>query len=362
MKPNDKAFDFRGVSQIEFSKRLKALRDVVSQDEYEDHLVPLIPSDQRVAVERSMSGLTQEDEFAVMSRLMGTAKFLIPLEQAPILGGKPRVPDFLGIFETTLFDDSVRDTLISTYKCFIEVKSTKQASYRSGGAALERLRDVSLGFAIPLIFAVRFVQYPTHPVWAFVEDQGGDKPLEVITSDFLSGIKKFLWNDTSYWIEESVSIEMQYSYSFDDRGVSSEKYGHLGRLVLELGSQQWILEDENVGLVAMCLKAFNLESDTSETCFDGTIYYQRSRPKRRFVTMVDLVCQINNLAVDDKGVSIYNPPLLIAKSDKLQEDDLISRTEIEQILNSLIDIAVIIPMTYDELIDMLGVVANSGRD
>src|SRR5689334_14931958 len=94
------------VSKMELAKALKSIRDVAPDEEtYQKIAAMLLPSDgnEADAVEKAIEGLSEEDEFALLCRLMGTCTHLVPLEGRPIIPSDDNRPDFLANFKPGLF-------------------------------------------------------------------------------------------------------------------------------------------------------------------------------------------------------------------------------------------------------------------
>lgn len=111
------------VSKMELAKTLKSIKAVTNEVTYEEVKHRLVSPEMTDEVERSIGGLVEEDEFALLCKLMGTSTHLINLEQRPIIPGDYIVPDFFARFDT----DSTLLKLKSNHRgycCLIDVKST----------------------------------------------------------------------------------------------------------------------------------------------------------------------------------------------------------------------------------------------
>ena len=109
-------------SKIERAKVLKAVRDILPKPQSSLDALRQLAGDPEI--ERSIDGLRQEDEFALLCRLMGTATHCVHLEQRPVIPGDSLPPDFLSRFlpgYSLLGDEPVPTRSL---RCFIEVKST----------------------------------------------------------------------------------------------------------------------------------------------------------------------------------------------------------------------------------------------
>jgi len=74
-------------SKIERAKALKAVRDILPDAASSLDELRQLAGDP--AIERAIEGFKQEDEFALLCRLMGTATHCVHLEQRPIIALDP---------------------------------------------------------------------------------------------------------------------------------------------------------------------------------------------------------------------------------------------------------------------------------
>jgi hypothetical protein len=120
-------------SKIERAKALKAVRDILPDTASSLDELRQLADDP--AVERAIEGLKQEDEFALLCRLMATATHCVHLEQRPVIAGDSLPPDFLSRFGPGygLLSDGPVPT--RGFRCFVEVKSTVKDHLKIGGTS-----------------------------------------------------------------------------------------------------------------------------------------------------------------------------------------------------------------------------------
>ncbi|MDD1474949.1 hypothetical protein MEO41_27310, partial [Dolichospermum sp. ST_sed4] len=90
------------LSKIEIAKLLKTLRAILPDETYQKikkYLIEVCIDSNEETINSAINGLSEEDEFALISLLMGTTINLVPLEQRPIIKGEYIVPDFLASFQ-----------------------------------------------------------------------------------------------------------------------------------------------------------------------------------------------------------------------------------------------------------------------
>ena len=157
--------------KVEIAKAMKQVRACIP-DQYEDFKRLVEPPELRVAAERTVSGLAEEDEFGLMCRLMGTTTHLVKLDQSPLVPGESIAPDLLGRFQPGAALLGQRAASFDGFRCLIEVKSTEaeKCSYKLGGSLLRRRREFADAMGLPLLLAVRFLRFRQHALWVICED------------------------------------------------------------------------------------------------------------------------------------------------------------------------------------------------
>ena len=145
-------------SKIELAKALKGIKAVSSKEKYQQLLESFLDIYGKDELSNAIQGLSEEDEFALLTTLMRTASQIVGFEQRPLIKGDYIVPDFFMNFPKT------------KTTCLIDVKSTKDMKYKIGGSYLRRLRNFSDVLGHPLYIAVRFVRAKKHAMWAIVKD------------------------------------------------------------------------------------------------------------------------------------------------------------------------------------------------
>jgi hypothetical protein len=147
-------------SRIEQAKALRALKGVTTSDaEFAALARTLFPTPDPER-DRALEGLSQEDEFAILCRLMGTCTHLARLDQTPLLeGNERRAPDFLASFAPGCSVLGLSRTGVGrSYSCFVEVKSVDKGRFKLSERDLTRREEFAHHFILPLVFAVRFKQ------------------------------------------------------------------------------------------------------------------------------------------------------------------------------------------------------------
>lgn len=68
----------RDVSDVELAKRIKELKGVAPAATFDMILKQLVPEDKIPTVERIISGLSQEDEFALLCKMLDCCSSITP--------------------------------------------------------------------------------------------------------------------------------------------------------------------------------------------------------------------------------------------------------------------------------------------
>ena len=245
--------------KVEIAKIVKAIEDTGFVDEecFEALKNELVPSDIAAAVESTIKGLSEEDEFALMCRLMGTTTHLIPLQQRPILPGDYLIPDFLARFQPGCSSDGFTSQDSSGFRCFIEVKSTKEDRYKIGGSRLRRLRNLADEFGLPLLFAGRFLMFAQNAVWVFIEDSDREiTSLTITLEDWVNGIRHILWDESWYLLMPGVYFIFVFDLEYEGLGVKHREYGTMTELRITDGEKTMSFDGSEATIYAAFLEAF----------------------------------------------------------------------------------------------------------
>lgn len=216
------------LSKIETAELLKTLQAALPNKEYrqaKSYLVVACSEANEDEIDRAVQGISEEDEFLLMSYMMGTATRLVSLLQRPIIKQDYIIPDLLASFQINKGSEDL--STHQSLKCFIDVKSTSKDKYKIGGSELRRRREFADHFNLPLLLAVRFTTFPRFPSWALVED--ADRSATSITvqfKDIMNGKREFIWND--YWFSlQQEGVSFKATFTPEEGILSCKGYGNL---------------------------------------------------------------------------------------------------------------------------------------
>ena len=129
-------------SQIEIAKALRRVKAIANSAQYHS-VVQTLTGGPVDAIERAVTGLSQEDEFILLCLLMQTSTHLAPLDQTASIAIGNTAPDLLARFQPGFFAEGIPSSRHRGYRCLVEVKSTsKDVFFMSGGAGPQGASEV----------------------------------------------------------------------------------------------------------------------------------------------------------------------------------------------------------------------------
>ena len=324
-------------SKMEKAKRLKGVKDLApSSPEYAAMKRVLVTPDEDQEIEMAISGLTQEDEFAVMCHLMQTATHLIQLGQAPIIKGDFIVPDFMASFQpgVTLAGRSRDES--SGFRCMVDVKSTTEKKYHIGGSMLKRRRNCAREFGLPLVLAVRFLEFPQHAGWVMVDASDEAQTSLTITweRDLSLDIVNILWDNYIYTLCPTLYIQRVYDTNAPAVGVSHVEYGNQQEIKVCTPDKIRSYPASHAIMLGSFLRCFNLHEVEVEK--RGTTTIQTVKPILGFAFLSDVVNRFQHLVVDEEGNIDYNPSKILAVIDQDVDSELVHRSIVEKVADKLL--------------------------
>ena len=93
------------LSPVQLAKSIKSLKSITeSHAEFEQFKKEFIPEERLDRITQIIVGLEQEDEFAILCRLMETCQSLVGIDQTPVVANDTeKAPDFLGVCPSNSF-------------------------------------------------------------------------------------------------------------------------------------------------------------------------------------------------------------------------------------------------------------------
>lgn len=322
-------------SKIEIAKRLKAIKDIAeTPEQYEAVKHALFPGQDLTDVEKSITGLSEEDEFALLCRLMETTTHLVRLEQNPIIAGDFIVPDFWARFQPGCRWGGLGPECSAGFTCLVEVKSTKEKSLKIGGSLLRRRRNLAKQFGLPLVFAVRFLHFQQSAIWVMVDaSDDSQTSLTVTVDDMLHGVRHVLWDEVSYLLHPDVQFRYVYDSAPPRDSVYHPDHGQLIEFQIVGSENELTLKDWQAGWVSGFCDGFAPQPVHWKR--EGTVTVCTSKPQVLFCDAPSMIYKFNHLATDEGGRIVYNASKILARSDQSDAPPLMTRSLFDLTVRSI---------------------------
>jgi hypothetical protein len=283
--------------------------------------------------------------------LMGTATHLAPIDQRPSIAKKKAAPDLLARFQPP-FSDHVGPWIPPTahggFRCLVEIKSTKENTFRIRGGALKRLRTFADAFSLPLVFAVRFTTFSQIALWKIVEDKDRSKgSLIVDSTSILSGLRVALWHEHGYGLFPDSYLVRTYDSQTTCEGLRSQSHGTLVGLRICNRKGEFDVPEDNVTSAAFFLEAFHAEEVETKT--SGTVTQTAGRFQVGFTTVADLLFVLNRLVRDEDGNVMHDPLVALRQLADGQKPTLLDRRMVEAIGGDLCNLGAVALMGIGDL-------------
>jgi hypothetical protein len=324
------------VTRIELAKALKAIKAVATKEQFEATKKLYIQEGGEESVMSAVYGLSEEDEFAILTKLLGTATHIIGLEQRPLIEGEYIVPDFFVNLKmgNAVNGKSVND--FSEYKCLLEVKSTEKDNFKIGGSRLQRLRNIADLMGFPLLFAIRFLRAKQNALWAIIEDDRSSTSINVTYQATIDGVRNVVWNEYLLTTNPNLVIKCEFSKSSTIDSIIHQEYGRQISATYTDGTNTLTQNGSSAFMTCGFLETYGLQEFKVEKINDDkTIQYLK--PTLFTAFLADLIYKMNNLIVDEFGNVVYDASKLLVRSDTGAHDNLINRRIIEVLAKPLIE-------------------------
>lgn len=324
------------VSKIELAKALKGIQAIATDEQFEKTKKIYIEEGGEEHIMSAVNGLSEEDEFAMLTKLMGTATHIIGQEQRPIIEGEYIIPDFFLNLKmgNSVNGKSSRD--FTEFKCLVEVKSTAKDKFKIGGNRLQKLRNISDLMGFPLLFAIRFLRAKQNALWAIVEDDRNLTSLNITYQSVIDGVRNVIWNEFALTPNPHLIIKCMFSKSTEINSITHPKYGNQISAIYTDGKETLKQEKSEAFMTCGLLEAYNLKEFKVEK-IDNDTTIQYLKPTCFTAFLADLIYKMNNLIVDDFGNVVYDASKLIVRSDTGVHNTLVNRQIIESLAKPLVD-------------------------
>ena len=325
------------LSAIELAKAVSALRGVADNKREFDVLKrTFVPTGQIERVDQILKGLSQEDEFAIFCRVMGTCKSISRIGQSPILDSLEIAPDFLASFRPGVSVDGLDvDEVDVTYNCLVEVKSSSKPKFKISGRDLKARQLFASRFGLPLVFAIRFTSFGEHTLWILftakeLEARGG----KIHCTDLPQSISPALFNDYGLHTHPNFRLVHNYDTTAATTTITHAQFGALTHTFIVASNCDPIeVPTSFAGLVNVLFHSFDLQVERiqQEGRMTGVIYNVGNQMR----LLSDLVYGCNYLACDENGDQAFDAGRVIARLDSESKPALFDRRMIEEVVSWL---------------------------
>lgn len=327
------------LSDVELAKRLKEIKGITTSDkDFNAILKTLIPEGKIDTVHRIIRGLSQEDEFALLCKMMECCSSITPLEQTPLIDSDEKTPDFQVTFHPASFFSGMLPHPDFHYKCMVEVKSTDKAKFKTSRADVQRRKAYADRFNLPLLYAVRFLIADQYAFWVIVTAEQLLKKNTLTTNDIVPSLNSILFDNYTIMINPSYTIVRKYSKTEQGIGEIHQELGALQSVsIQDKNGCVYDLADKDALLFSMLFSVYFTYGTYIETFKDSSTVYAHF-DVNQFKTIADIVFMISNLITGEDGEKLYDPTRAIANMDaKDRKIPLLQRSVLEDLFSRIND-------------------------
>lgn len=321
-------------SDVELAKRIKDLKGITSKDGFESILKQLVPVEKIPEIERIISGLTQEDEFALLCKMLNCCSSITPLNQTPIVSELELTPDFQATLHVGSFFSGMSSRQAPPFNCMIEVKSTEKMKFKCSRKDIDKRRKFSQRFNLPLMYAIRFTLVKENPLWIIIPaDDLYNKNRVSINDDYVDSLTHLIFDNYTIMANKTYTLVRKYSLNKTGIGEISDKLGHLQSIqIISKEGKVYSPPKHDSLLLAMMYNFFAVTSSYTETYHGESVVYSGFN-MRTFLTLVDVVYFLNKLLSNPDNSNYFDPLRAIANMDsKTNPTFLINRDDVEDVI------------------------------
>jgi len=257
------------LSPVQLAKSIKSLKSLTeSHTEYEELKKEFIPEGQIDRITQIIKGLEQEDEFAILCRLMGTCQSLVGIDQTPIVANNTEVaPDFLAQFTPgcrVLVKSS--SELKLAFRCFVEVKSSQKEYFKISKRDFNQRLNFAKRYGLPLIFAVRLLANNGAALWVIADAEYLEKHDRRLNVSMLNkGIRHLLFDE--YLVIPMPNLHMVHYYDSKSKelGMKHRVYGTQVKSFFLFQDVQFEIPKEELFIYSVIANVFQPEEVRVQT-------------------------------------------------------------------------------------------------
>jgi hypothetical protein len=316
----------KDLSDVELAKRLKHLKGVTSSDDdFNKILKSLMPEEKIDEVHRIIRGLSQEDEFALICKMMECCSSITPLEQTPLLDTDEKTPDFQVTFHPASFFSNMPPHENLHYKCMVEVKSTDKLRFKTSRADINKRKAYAERFNLPLLYAVRFLKVENHAFWIIVTADSLLQRNTLTSEDYIPSLNSLIFDNYTLMLNSEYSIIRRYSKNREGVGEIHKSMGALQSIsIYGVNGIEYKLEPTDALLFSMLFGIFKTYGTYVETYLGESTVYSHFSIHQMYM-LLDVVYGISNIITDEAGNKTYEPTRAIANMDSPSNPTILMR-------------------------------------
>lgn len=324
------------LSPLQLAKGIKSLKSITeSQAQFEAFKMEIIPEERLNRITRIIAGLEQEDEFAILCHLMGTCESLVGIDQTPVIANEnEKPPDFLATFSLPCRVQNKSKTLQNlTYKCFIEVKSSRKATYKISKKDFRQRVSFAKRYNLPLVFAVRLLSNDEAALWVVVESEYLEsRKLKLDITAFNKGIRHLIFDEYLLMPIPNLHIIHYYDSTNKEPGIKHQSYGTQIKTVLLFRDFQYEVPAD-YSFLSVIFDAFRPEEVQTKTYGHFTAQILRLGLQAR--SICDILYVANRMAMNEHGDRPFDPSRLTSRFDSQDRGPILFTREMMEYLTSM---------------------------
>lgn len=296
------------LSHVELAKRLKVIKGITTRDsDFQEIKGKFVNKDDLDRIDGIIHGLSQEDEFAILCKMMERCSILTSLDQTPIINSDIKTADFLASFNPSAVILNVPPCLEVSFNCMVEVKSTKEKNLKITRKDLERRINYASKFNLPLIYAVRFTMAHNHALWVLVDANEVKEKYRIEVNHYVKGIGSVLLDNYSVIINSSYAVIQIYTKNQTKNTIFKNEYGSLYKiLIADESGIKFVAENSDCFLINLLIGIYGAEESFVESANENTLIYSYFDVKRP-VFLIDILYSTLNMAINESGEKDYDP-------------------------------------------------------
>ncbi|MFB9159853.1 hypothetical protein [Chromobacterium violaceum] len=312
------------LSQVELAKRLKIMKGItVSDADFDDLKKRFVKNEDVSRIDGIINGLSQEDEFAILCKMMERCSTLTALDQTPVIESDEIAADFLASFYPSASILDVPPCEDVKFNCMVEIKSTKKLKLKISRNDLQNRIAFSKKFNLPLLYAVRFTRVNNNALWVIVDSAEIEKNCRVELNHFVTGIGSILFDNYSVIINSEFTIVEHYKEGVESDSYISNQYGKLIKTyIIDESGIKFTANKSDSLLLSILLGIFDTYESYIEKTSESTFVYSKFKIGHS-VFLTDILYATINMAVNDAGEKAYDPTRYISNMDSQNKKTIV---------------------------------------